>query len=170
LTNILVGHPYVSRSTYVGRLQNEEKTIHIDMTNSAMKPRNILLTLKECNERNVTIIEQVYNVMTIYWRSQWGHKTKLQQLMMLVEQDMYLLWNKFNEGTNVLQDLFWKHLFQLNYWIHLILVMDTTYKTNKYRLPLLEIDCWYYLYRVGIFLFHLFWWKHNVRITLCGPW
>jgi len=60
LINILVGHPYVSRLT------NEEKTIHIDMTNSAMKPRNILLTLKERNERNVTTIEQVYNAMTVY--------------------------------------------------------------------------------------------------------
>ena len=41
MTKSLVGHPYV------GRLTKDEKIIIVDMTKSMVKPRNILLTLKE---------------------------------------------------------------------------------------------------------------------------
>ena len=43
LVKTLVGHPYA------GRLTNDEKNIIADMTKSNVKPRNILLTLKEHN-------------------------------------------------------------------------------------------------------------------------
>ena len=46
LAKSLVGHPYV------GRLSKDEKTIITDMTKSMVKPRNILLTLKEHNAKN----------------------------------------------------------------------------------------------------------------------
>ena len=39
---------------YVGRLINKEKTIIVDMTKSMVKPRNILLTLKEHNANSCT--------------------------------------------------------------------------------------------------------------------
>ncbi|KAH1266456.1 hypothetical protein GmHk_01G001946 [Glycine max] len=48
MTKLLVGHPYV------GRLTKDEKTIIIDMKKSMVKPRNILLTLKEHNTNNNT--------------------------------------------------------------------------------------------------------------------
>jgi len=35
-----------------------------------VKPKNILLTMKERNEKNVTTIKQVYNAMKITMRSQ----------------------------------------------------------------------------------------------------
>ncbi|KAH1232623.1 hypothetical protein GmHk_09G025232 [Glycine max] len=43
-----VGHPYVDRLT------KDEKIIIVDMTKSMVKPRNILLTLKEHNANNYT--------------------------------------------------------------------------------------------------------------------
>jgi len=46
-----------------------------------MKPRNIMLTIKEKNKKNVTIIKQVYNARYAYRRLDQGHKTKMQQLM-----------------------------------------------------------------------------------------
>ncbi|XP_068498050.1 uncharacterized protein [Phaseolus vulgaris] len=51
----MVGHPYA------GRLSIEEKVMVEDMSKTAVKPRNILLTMKERNEKNVTTIKQVYN-------------------------------------------------------------------------------------------------------------
>jgi len=75
----------------------------LDMTKSAVKPRNILLTLKEHNEKNVTTIKQVYNAMTLYRRSQRGHIIEMQQLMMLLERVMFLRWLRFNECTNMIQ-------------------------------------------------------------------
>ncbi|XP_068471255.1 uncharacterized protein [Phaseolus vulgaris] len=92
----MVGHPYA------GRLSIEEKVMVEDMSKTAVKPRNILLTMKERNEKNVTTIKQVYNAITVHRRSQRGHRTEMQQLMLLLER-------------------------------------DSTYKTNKYRMSLLEV-------------------------------
>jgi len=53
LAKSLVGHPYI------GRLTLNEKIIIVDMTKSMVKPRNILLTLKEHSANNYTTIKQV---------------------------------------------------------------------------------------------------------------
>ncbi|KAL5184862.1 hypothetical protein HKD37_17G048497 [Glycine soja] len=84
LAKSLVGHPYV------GRLTKDEKRIIVDMTKSMVKPRNILLTLKEHNANSCTTIKQIYNARSAYHSSITGSDTKI------------------------------------------------TYKTNKYRLPLLD--------------------------------
>jgi len=55
LAKSLVGH------TYAGQLTKDEKTIIADMTKSMVKPRNILLTLKEHNANSCTTIKQIYN-------------------------------------------------------------------------------------------------------------
>ena len=55
------------------------------MTDSTVKPKNIFLTVKEHNEKNVTIIKQVYNARYLYRKSKLGDKTKMQQLIMLLE-------------------------------------------------------------------------------------
>ena len=62
LAKSLVGHPYVRRLT------KNEKTIISDMTKSMVKPRNILLTLKELNVNSCTIIKQIYNARSAYRR------------------------------------------------------------------------------------------------------
>ena len=51
LAKSLVGHPYA------GRLTKEEKKIIADMTKSMVKPKNILLTLKEHNVNSCTTIK-----------------------------------------------------------------------------------------------------------------
>ena len=73
------GHPYA------GRLNEKEKTLLGDMTKSLVKPKNILLTLKEHNENNVTTIKQVYNVRYAYRTKTRGSCTELQYLIKLLE-------------------------------------------------------------------------------------
>ena len=103
LANTLVGHPYAGRFTCT------KKSMLMDMTKSSVTLRNILLTMKEHNEKNVSTIKQVYNARYMYKRSVRGDRTEMQQLMMLLERDMYIYWSRFEEGTNVVQDLFWTH-------------------------------------------------------------
>ncbi|XP_068503635.1 protein FAR1-RELATED SEQUENCE 5-like, partial [Phaseolus vulgaris] len=135
LANTLVGHPYVGRFSY------SEKSMLMDMTNSSVKPRNILLTMKEHNEKNMTTIKQVYNARYLYKKSVRGDRTEMQQLMMLLERGMYVHWFRFEEGTNVVQDLFWTHpdSVKLLNSFNIVLMMDSTYKTNRYRMPLFEV-------------------------------
>ena len=75
----LVGHPYT------GRLTKDEKNVVVDMMKSMVKPRNILLTLKENNDNNYTTIKQIYNAKHAYRSSIRGSNTEMQQLMMLLD-------------------------------------------------------------------------------------
>ncbi|KAH1225570.1 hypothetical protein GmHk_11G032433 [Glycine max] len=107
----LVGHPYASRLT------KDEKIIIADMTKSMVKPRNILLMLKEHNDNSYTIIKQVYNARNAYRSSIRGNNTEMQQLMKLLERDQYIHWHRLKDKD----------------------VVHSTYKTNRYRLSLLDI-------------------------------
>ena len=71
LTKSLVGHPYI------GQLTKDEKIIITDMTNLIVKPRNILLTLKEHNANSFTTIKQIYNAKSAYCSSIRGSDTEM---------------------------------------------------------------------------------------------
>jgi len=75
----LVGHPYA------GRLTKDEKIFVADTTKSMVKPRNILLTLKDHNDNNYTTIIQIYNARYTYRSSISGSNTEMQQLMMILD-------------------------------------------------------------------------------------
>ena len=135
VSHTLVGHPFV------GRLKSSEQSLLVDMSKSQVKPSNILLTLKENSECNVTMIKQVYNARYTYKRSLRGSRIELQHLMMLLDRDNYIHWSRCQEESEVVSDMFWTHpdSVKLLNAFNIVFLMNTTYKTNKYRLPLLEI-------------------------------
>jgi len=77
----------------------------------------------------------------MYRKSVRGDRTEMQQLMMLLKRDMYVHWSRFEEGTNVVQDLFWTHtdLVKLLNAFNTVLMMENMYKTIRYRMPLFEV-------------------------------
>jgi len=77
----LVGHPYA------GQLTKDKKIIIADMTRSMVKPRNILLMLKEHNVNSCTTIKQIYNARSAYRSSIRGSDTEMQHLMKLLARD-----------------------------------------------------------------------------------
>ncbi|KAL5177653.1 hypothetical protein HKD37_08G023372 [Glycine soja] len=102
LTKSLVEH------SYVGRLTKDEKTIIADMTKSMVKPRNIMLTLKEHNVNSFTTIKQIYNARSAYRSSIRGSDTEMQHLMKLFERDQYIHWHRLKD-EDVVRDIFWCH-------------------------------------------------------------
>ncbi|KAL5158540.1 Protein FAR1-RELATED SEQUENCE 5 [Glycine soja] len=133
LAKTLVGHPYARRLTY------DEKNIIADMMKSNVKPRNIMLTLKEHNANSCTTIKQIYNAISAYHSSIRGDDTQMQHLMRLLERDQYIHWHRLKD-QDVVRDLFWCHpdAVKLCNACHLVFLIDITYKTNRYRLPLLD--------------------------------
>ncbi|KAH1262488.1 Protein FAR1-RELATED SEQUENCE 6 [Glycine max] len=133
LAKSLVGHPYA------GRLTKDEKKIIADMTKSMVKPKNILLTLKEHNANSCTTIKQIYNARSAYHSSIRGVDTEMQHLMKLLEHDQYIHWHRLKDEV-VVRDQFWCHLdaVKLCNACHLVFFIDSTYKINRYRLPLLD--------------------------------
>jgi len=134
LVKTLIGHPYARQLT------KDEKNIIEDMTKSMVKPRNILLTLKEHNANSCTTIKQIYNARSVYRSSIRGADTKKQHLMKLLECDQYIHWHRLKDEVLV-RDLFWCHpdAVKLCNGCHLVFLIDSTYKTNRYKLSLLDI-------------------------------
>jgi len=132
-------------------------------------PRNILTYLKEKNKESVTNIKQVYNTRTRWCKGQRRDKTKMQYLISKLKKHKYVYFTRENSKDTTLEDIFFAH--QESIYMHntfsTVLVMDSTYKTNTYRMSLFEI--------VGLtsikmnFLLLLPFFPLNKRITLLGP-
>ncbi|KAH1243441.1 hypothetical protein GmHk_07G020520 [Glycine max] len=133
LAKSLVGHPYA------GRLTKAKKTLITDMTKSMVKPRNILLTLKEHNANTCRTIKQIYNARSAFRSSIRGSDLEMQHLMKLLERDQYIHWHIIKD-EDVVRDIFWCHpdAVKLVNTCNLVFLIDNTYKTNWYRLPLLD--------------------------------
>ena len=133
LTKSLVGH------RYVGRLAKDEKIIVANMTKSMVKPKNILLTLKEHIANSYETIKQIYNAINVYRSSIRGSNIEMQQLMKLIECDQYIHWHRLKD--DIVCDIFWCHpgAFKLTNACNLVFLIDNTYKTNRYKLWLLDI-------------------------------
>ena len=134
LAKSFVGHPYA------GQLTGDENIIIGDMTKLMVKPKNILLNLKEHNTNSCTTTKQVYNARYAYRSSIIGSNSEMQQLMKLLEQDQYIHWHRLKD-EEIICDIFWSHrdAVKLTNVCNLIFLIDNTYKTNRYRLPLLDI-------------------------------
>jgi len=109
------------------------------MTKSMVKPRNILLTLKEHNGNSCMTIKQIYNERSAYRSSRRGSDTEMQHLMKLLERDQYIHWHKLKD-EDVVRDIFWCHpdVVKLVNACNLVFLIDSTYKINRYRLLLLD--------------------------------
>jgi len=112
LVKTLVGHPYA------GRLTDDEKNIIADMTKSNMKPRNIMLTLKEHNSNSYTTIKQIYNARSAYRSSIKRDDTEMQHLMRLLERDQYIHLDGHVCDSPVSTYLIWYQL-----WIPMLITM-----------------------------------------------
>nr|XP_004507516.1 protein FAR-RED ELONGATED HYPOCOTYL 3-like [Cicer arietinum] len=135
LAKKLTGH------SFLGRLSQDEKNVLGDMTKNFVKPKNILMTLRDHNVESLTTIKQVYNARQAYRTSLRGNRTEMQHLLTLMKRDKYVYQYKKVDGSDELRDIFWTHpdAITLVNNFHIILIMDSTYKTCRYRMPLLEI-------------------------------
>ena len=70
-----------------------------------------------------------------------GPRTEIQHLLKLIEDAGYVYWSRKRDGSDIVRDIFWAHpdSIKLLNIFPIVLVMDSTYKTNKYRQPLFEI-------------------------------
>ncbi|XP_062012413.1 uncharacterized protein LOC133728965 [Rosa rugosa] len=125
--------------SYAGRLSKEEHAMLVDMTNSLMKPKDILTALKKRDPENVTIMKTIYNVRKVHRMKLMAGRSQMQSLLQKLSEHNYIEHHR-SEG-NIVTDIFWCHPYSLQIlrtFPH-VLIMDCTYKTNRYRFPLFEI-------------------------------
>ena len=113
----------------------------VDMSKSMVRPKEILVTLKQRSELNVTTMKTIYNARYRYKVNERGGRSQMQQLLGKLAEHNYIEWHKNCENSETVTDLIWTHpssIDLLRAFPH-VLIMDCTYKTNRYRMPLLEI-------------------------------
>lgn len=123
------------------RLMLEEKEIVSDMTLNMVQPKNILVTLKFKRPENISNIKQVYNIRALNNKAFTGDKTKMQQLLKLLDDNNYVSRYRPCEDGVTVRDIFWTHpnSIKLFNMFPIMLTIDSTYNTNKYMLLLLKI-------------------------------
>jgi hypothetical protein len=61
--------------------------------------------------------------------------------MKMLENNDYTYFHRVDETCNIVRDIFWAHPIsvKLFHTFPIVVIIDSTYKTNRYRLPLLEM-------------------------------
>ncbi|KAK7244084.1 hypothetical protein RIF29_38902 [Crotalaria pallida] len=100
-----------------------------------------MITLQERYPGNVTTMKQIYNVRGRYKKEVRHSRTQMQHLLLCLAREGYQYAYRTLPDSDVVKDIFWAHpdSIALVRNFSLVLVMDNTYKTNRYRVPLLEI-------------------------------
>ncbi|KAL4559413.1 hypothetical protein LXL04_031551 [Taraxacum kok-saghyz] len=126
---------------FVMRLSDNETRLVADLTRLNVKPHDILTTLKEQNPENVSTLKTIYNARDKIKMNEKAGKTDIQLLLSFLEEGGYTYFYRANDISNVMEDLFFMHPTSVQLWhaFPYVMLMDATYKTNKYNMPLLEI-------------------------------
>ena len=95
--------------SYVGRLPDGEKTILSDMMKNLVKPRNILLSIKNHDEYNVSTMKTIYNARHKHRLLTTAGRSQMQQLMKQLNECKYVEWHRKDESNDCVRDLFWAH-------------------------------------------------------------
>ncbi|XP_024632927.1 protein FAR1-RELATED SEQUENCE 5 [Medicago truncatula] len=146
MTDVLKGHKTV------GRLNANERVHLEEMVDSNVPSRQMLTNLKKRNRTNSTTSKHVYNASYRKY-----HNSEVVSDVFWAHSDSIKLFNTFSRDGNgysmgrthksgVLPYPLWIFFADIHWiWVQLpsltfstVLVFDSTYKTNNYRLPLLE--------------------------------
>ncbi|XP_050876455.1 protein FAR1-RELATED SEQUENCE 5-like [Lathyrus oleraceus] len=111
------------------------------MTLNLVQPKNILATLKLKRPKNISNIKQVYNIRYQTNKTLMGDIIEMQQLLKVLDDNNYVSRYQTCEDGVTVGDIFWTHPDSIKLFntFPTVLIIDSTYKTNKYRLPLLKI-------------------------------
>jgi len=131
---------YLSGHLLAERIMEDDKAIVHDLTNSSVKPKNILTNLKKRQE-SMTNIKQFYNECHKFKKTKKGDLTEMRFLMSKLEESKYVYFIREKCDSHTIQEIFWTHPQSVKLFNNFptVLIMDSTYKTNLYMMPLFEI-------------------------------
>ncbi|GJS95131.1 FAR1-related sequence 5-like protein [Tanacetum coccineum] len=134
-TQNLEGHAYPRR------LSDDEYRLVEDLTWKNVRPREILLTLKDQNMNNLSTLPTIYDAQHKIRKIENAGKTPMQILMSLLHINHYVYEPFINPVTNEFQALFFVHPLSYEIWRALphVLIIDDMYKTNLYKMPFVQI-------------------------------
>ncbi|KAI5681921.1 hypothetical protein M9H77_03149 [Catharanthus roseus] len=106
-----------------------------------MPPRNILRFFREQNVGCAVNAQKIYNVVAKIKKNRMQGRNTIEEVLCLSALRDYMVFYRNRDDSNMLNDIVVAHptsIEMLRTWPY-VLIMDTTYKTNKYNMPLLEV-------------------------------
>ncbi|KAI5659456.1 hypothetical protein M9H77_28249 [Catharanthus roseus] len=128
------------------RVDDEEEEVPIKsggltgQKNSYVPPHNILKFSREQNVGCAVSAQKIYNVVAKIKKNRMQGQNTVEEVLCLSAQRDYTVFYRNTEDNNVLSDIVVAHptsIAMIKTWSY-VLIMDTTYKTNKYNILLLE--------------------------------
>ncbi|KAI5654385.1 hypothetical protein M9H77_31572 [Catharanthus roseus] len=107
---------------------------------SHVLPYNILRFFREQNIGCAVSARKIYNVVAKIKKNRMQGRNTVEEVLCLSAQRSYTVFYRNAKDSNVLSDIVIPHptsIAIIRTWPY-VLIMDTTYKTNKYNMPLLE--------------------------------
>ncbi|XP_022030908.1 PKS-NRPS hybrid synthetase CHGG_01239-like [Helianthus annuus] len=129
------GHPSLMRLT-----PSEERTVE-KMTHQNIKPRYILAAIKEHKPHNISIRNTIYNARAKLGRMEQVGETPMQILFDRLEKVGFVFYHRTSQNGERVEDVFFIHPESNMLWRTFphVLLIDSTYKTNRYKMPLVHI-------------------------------
>ncbi|XP_012832675.1 PREDICTED: protein FAR-RED ELONGATED HYPOCOTYL 3-like [Erythranthe guttata] len=134
-------HPIYTSGHGLSALNEAESKIIKDLSQSHVPPKKILANLRKNGLGLDAYSKQIYNEKAKLRRLARGDRTVMQYLIELLEEHNYYKWFRTDETTHAVIDLMWAHPLSVELLSKFpyVILLDSTYKTNQYKLPLLEI-------------------------------
>ena len=128
LPTTLVGHPYAGRLTAEQKEFVKEKFLYL------ATPKMVLQELRAKYPGNVTSIRQIYNMRETLMVEDCGEMTMTQWCLKFLKDREYRVRARQVRGSDVINALFFVHPTSLRLLkkFPYVIIMDSTYKTNKY--------------------------------------
>ncbi|KAK8946513.1 hypothetical protein KSP39_PZI007086 [Platanthera zijinensis] len=132
---------HLEAHSYAGRLdKNEEKMVE-NMYATGVKPRKILSSIKKNSPGNTTTIRTIYNHRAMVYKQELGGRSPIQFLFQCVTNAGYVCYTRVKAHGKQLESLFFANPMSIRLcrMFPSVFQLDCTYKTNRYRMPLLSI-------------------------------
>ncbi|XP_022041667.1 uncharacterized protein LOC110944313 [Helianthus annuus] len=130
-----MGHPSLMRLTL-----EEERTLE-QLTYQNMKQQDILTIIKEQNPENVSTRNTIYNARAKLGRIEQVGERPMQILFHRLTTVGFVFFHRTSENNERVQDVFFIHPESNRLWRAFphVLLIDSTYKTNWYKMSLVQI-------------------------------
>ena len=111
------------------------------MSTAGVPPREVLITIKKSFPENTSTLKTIYNAKYKMQLLAMECRSAMQQLKKLLTEKHYVYFDRSDLETDHLIDIMWSHPESsvLCKCFPSILLLDCTYKTNRYNMPLLEM-------------------------------
>ncbi|XP_021734824.1 protein FAR1-RELATED SEQUENCE 5-like [Chenopodium quinoa] len=125
----------------ISKLSKDDLSLVQELSKSHVQPHQIMNILKTVNKKTLITVKHIYNARQKFKTESLGGRSVMQQLMKLIVDNGYIQWHREEVGTDVVRDIFFAHpnVISMLRLFHYVLIVDCTYKTNKYKMPFLEI-------------------------------